>query len=534
MIISRSSIRRLNPIVAARRRAGDDEGIALLLVVMAVLIVASLSVLALGAIVVQAKPTQFQRKNTQTINAAESGLDAGLAAIRNATYIEGTTQFGDRAQLPCWNDYSGQVGNPAGGTMAYSVTIQYFGSDPSDHDEAWRTANAMSCTSGIGTSTTPTHAYIIASGIGAALPNSPASVGNRSLQTVYTFSSTNPNLPGGLIKDTSGLCYAGGTTIGSSVVMATCLAGADTQMWAYTTNYQIVLTSTRNSDGSGGLCLTALLGALIRVNATMRTCDPTAVDYTQTWGVSNADPVAFFGHLRGSYSSQWCLGVTTTGVVGGAVAASTSCTGVYPQASVGAGAAGTTAKTVAEVDNRPLQWVNFQEFGRCLDVTSWNVGTVSQILYPCKQDPMAATTLAATPGWNEVFSWSSVTKYFWLNRDASSNMPYNALNPAYCMRSPNTNGGYVTFATLCSAVTAATAPSFTWTVNRDTGDTATGYTIVDSYGRCLAAGPKNASNASAYSSVITATCSGSTGQKWNAPPNLGSAAQSDTAEVPNP
>jgi hypothetical protein len=91
----------------------------------------------------------------------------------------------------------------------------------------------------------------------------------------------------------------------------------------------------------------------------------------------------------------------------------------------------------------------------------------------------------------------------------------------------------VLFSTLCSAITSGTSAAFTWTVNRDTGDSKTNYTIVDSYGRCLAAGPKNPSNAAAYSSVVTSTCNGGGGQKWNAPANLGTALVGDTAEVPN-
>ena len=529
----RESFRRRRPF-AVVDGTGSDEGIAMLLVIMAMLVLSSLSLLALGAIVVQSKPTQFQRKNIQTINAAEAGLDAGLAAIRNGTYTEGVTLYGDRAQLPCWTNYTGQVGDPAGDGLTYSVSIRYYKSDPSEQTAAWRAANAMTCTAGIGTATTPTHAYLSSDGIGTALPSRAASLGNRTLQTVYTFSSTNPNLPGGLIKDSAGLCYSGGASIAGPVTMQTCLPGADTQMWAYTDDYQIVLTSTRASDGTGGLCLSALIGTGSSVAATMRTCDPNGLDYTQNWGVSNSDPVQFFGHLTNSYATSWCLGVATTGSAGQALRASSTCTGVYPQAQVGAGAAGTTLKTPAEVSGKPFQWVNYQEFGRCLDITGWNVSTVSQILYPCKQDPMAGAVLAASPGWNEVFVWDQTTKHFWTNRDAASNKPYLASNPTYCMKSQNADNAYVLFGTLCSSITVATDPAYRWTLNRDTGDAKTNYTIVDSYGRCLAAGAKNASNAASYSSVTTATCNGGGGQKWNAPANLGTALIGDTAEVPNP
>jgi hypothetical protein len=537
------SIARLNPIRAARRPVGDDEGIALLLVVMAVLIVASLSVLALGAIVVQTKPTQFERKSTQTLSAAEAGLDAGLAAIRNATYVEGVDTFGDRAQLPCWSPFSGKIGDPSGVQLTYSVTIQYFKTDPSIQTATWRTANAMPCGIGIGTSTTPAYAFISSAGTGAALPRQAAAVGNRTLQSVYTFKSTNPNLPGGLIKDSSGLCYAGVATVGGAVSMATCLAGAATEMWAYTVNYQIVLTSTRAADGTGGLCLSGVLVVpATKVNATMQTCDPSALDYSQKWGVSNSDPVTFFGHLNASqagvtpaqgFSSQYCLGAVVAGVAGSLLTAGGNCTGVYPQAQVGAGAAGTSLLTPADVSGKPFQWVNYQEFGRCLDVTGWNVSTPSQILYPCKQDPMAGAVLAASPGWNEVFVWDLTSKHFMVYKDASSNTPYLSTNPSYCLQSPNTNGGYVLFGTLCSSIPAGSSAAYTWTLNRANADAKTSYTIVDSYGRCLAGGTPNGSNASAYSSVVTATCDGSGSQKWNAPANLGSASVGDTAEVLN-
>jgi len=537
--MNRRSFRYLNPI-AARCHASGDEGIAMLIVIMAMLILSSLSVLALGAIVVQSKPSQFQKKNVQTLNAAETGLDAGLSAIRNGTYVEGSgasaKTYGDRALLPCWTDHIGEIGNEGTAGLEYSVTITYFKSDPSNQTAAWRAANKMVCTEGIGTATTPGYAFISADGVGAALANQAANVGDRTLQTVYTFMSTNPNLPGGQIKDPSGLCYAGGSTIGSGVTMATCQTGAVSQMWAFTTGNQLVLTATRAADGTGGLCLAALMtGTMTTVNATMQTCDFGGTAYTQMWGISDSDPVALFAHLKGvsTYPASWCLGVATQGVVGGVVRASTSCTGVYPTAEVGAGAAGNTLTDPLLVTDIPFQWVNYKEFGRCLDITSWTIGTPSQILYPCKQDPMAAAVVAATPGWNEVFVWNMASKHFYARRDASNNKPYLASNTAYCMRSPNANNGYVYFGITCSAITSANDAQFTWTVNRASSDLKVSYTIVDSYGRCLAAGASNASNAPAYSSVTTATCDGSSGQKWNAPPTTGKAAVGDLAEVPN-
>jgi hypothetical protein len=40
--------------------------------------------------------------------------------------------------------------------------------------------------------------------------------------------------------------------------------------------------------------------------------------------------------------------------------------------------------------------VNYQQFGRCLDVTGQNVSATHLIAYPCKQNPLATAV-----AWNE-------------------------------------------------------------------------------------------------------------------------------------
>ena len=55
--------------------------------------------------------------------------------------------------------------------------------------------------------------------------------------------------------------------------------------------------------------------------------------------------------------------------------------------------------------------------------------------------------------------------------------------------------------------------------------------VVDSYGRCLANGPASGG----YSTVITNTCDGSNGQKWNAPPGFSPANLASVVEdFPSP
>lgn len=528
----------------ARAHAGEDDGVALLFVVMAVLILASLSVLALGAVVVQAKPNQFQRKEVQTINAAEAGLDVALAAIRNATYVEGLTTYGDRSRLPCWSPFTGQVGDPRGGVLAYTVTIQYFSTDPSNQSAAWRAANALACGTNIGTPITPTHAFVVSAGSGAVLPGRAPAVGNRTLQSVYTFSATTPNVAGGLIRDTAttagGACYAAtGTTTGSTIELATCDVLSGRQQWAFTDQNQLVLTSTRNSDNTGGMCVSADPASAAPQNATLQPC-VTTVDYKQRWGLNVTRPPHFDGHHSGTYSSRWCLVVASAHTLGSKlrISADTSATtevcdsndgGAYPAPAVGAGSAGTTTPNLSEVDDKPLQWVNYKEFGRCMDIPGWTVTNPLQV-YPCKQDPMYATVPAASVGWNQVFTWNSLSKQMQIRRGTGSNQPYDATKPAYCMRSPNTEGGNVYVSDLCSTIAAGNLGRYRWTMNRETGQRETSYTIVDEAGRCLSLG---AANPNGYSMVSTATCTGGANQKWNAPPSFGTASVSDTAEVPD-
>lgn len=512
------------------RRGSDDEGIALLLVILAMLTVTSLSLLVMGTLLAQITPTQFQQKNTTTANAAEAGLAAGLAAIRNSTSPDPTVAneiLGDRGLLPCWTNYTGTVGGPTATTLTWSTTIKYYAADPSGQTQAWRTTNAFQCTSGLGPPVTPNFALVTSNGVAPALPRSSSSAGNRTLETVYTFRLTNQNVSGGLIHIGS-LCLAatsGTPAVGTGVSVTTCVPGAPSQLWAYRQDFTVQLTASQTSVATAGLCIDAYPGAAgtdTNIATKMQTCDGTSP--RQRWGISDAREM--FGHLTNVFSGKWCFRNDAS-----VLKASTSCgTQVTPEPEVGAGAAGSTSNSI---DGVPLQWVNYREFGRCLDITDWQVspaaypgGRPSEIAYPCKQDPMRDSLVNAQPGWNEVFTYEASTRLFFLNKDANANRPNNPANPRYCMKSPNSAGGYVQFFTDCT--TASTA--YQWTINRDTGSSTTNYTIVDGYGRCLSVGTPNPSYGYPWSSIVTATCDGTPGQKWNAPPGLQDAPVNNTRE----
>jgi hypothetical protein len=56
-------------------------------------------------------------------------------------------------------------------------------------------------------------------------------------------------------------------------------------------------------------------------------------------------------------------------------------------------------------------------------------------------------------------------------------------------------------------------------MNVDTGNRTTSYTVVAASGRCLGLGtPQGSGGLTQWSSIVTNTCDGTVGQKWNAPP----------------
>ncbi len=523
-----------------RLRDEGDQGAAMLIALMSMMVLTTLSLMALGVFLAQVSPSQFQDKNERTINSAEAGLEAALGAIRNAVSPDPTAAgavLGDRGKLPCWTDYAGQVGG-TDRTRSWTATVRYYVQDPAGRDDAWRAANDLQCDSTRGgTPVTPNYALVQSIGSEDALPGKPARLGNRQLETIYTFRLTDQNVSGGAIE-INGMCFdagSGAPAIGTAAKVKNCAPGTAPQMWAFRTDFTIQLTATQTASSVLGLCLSAdpgLLGALLDVNVTMQTCDPT--DAKQRWGIGDAREL--FGRLTQSRSIRWCL--TAPGTDGANLKANTtSCPQALPEPAVGAGGAGTTSNNI---DGVPLQWVNYKEFGRCLDITDWIVdpapypaGRPSEIAYPCKQDPMRDSHPDAQPGWNEVFTYTSVNGHFYLNKAAGAGPPSNPANPQFCMRSANVAGAYVTF-TACTPAT--TTANLKWTVNRDTGAANTNYTIVDNYGRCLAVGPQNLAYPASYrySSIVTATCDGSMGQKWNAPPGLQDAPIDNTREIPVP
>lgn len=527
-----------------RRPHQDDSGAALLISLLTILIATSLSVAVLGSVVSQLTPAQFGMKNTRTAHAAEAGLDTALGVIRTAlspSPQDNTTIVGDRRKLPCTAASSGSLsGTVAGssGNLTYVVQITYFDEDPAGKDSAWRTANALACTAN-GPVQTPLYAVLSSTGSGTGTgPTGAAGIASRTLETVYNLSFTNRNVTGGLIHSyfddnaaTLDLCFDAGSAtppVGTSLLVQRCSPGSAQQMFSWRSDYSIVVSGTQGTPATER-CVTAAATSGVRY-ATLEACTGS---YKQKWGYT--DSGGFVGQLDynppgSTAATRYCLDIVSDNTPGSRVAAATDrCLGYNrrstwrPEARVGAGNAGTVSGPVQDV---PMQWVNYAEFGRCYDVTNWTVGYAFMIAYPCKQEPTGYV------GWNQTMVWAGTAAGGQLYTYAGpSNQTYaqtRTTGTRYCATAPVSAGGYVTM-----SVCAAGEPRQRWVVNRGTISYATSYTVTDSYGRCMSVGAPNMGSGvqlKQWSTIVSEACNASTRQKWNAPPRSEAPQLSNTAE----
>ncbi|MGZ4604319.1 MAG: RICIN domain-containing protein [Kineosporiaceae bacterium] len=503
---------RSRPSAVNRRLAGApmparEEGIAIFFVLLCILILSALSIGLLGALFSEFGPTVYERKSERTIAGAQAGLQAGLAAVRQAwTTTSGTTLNGDPTKLPCYTTASPLVGQVGGldstqQPVSYSVQVSYFTVSPSGQTAAWRAANALPCVSGAGTATTPVYALIQAAG-SSNVAAVPGGWGNRSSEVVYALNRTDQSVLGGPIHSdliattTKNFCWQAASypaSVGTQMRLATCVAGDLSQTWSYRTDYSIVLSGSQASTSppSGGLCIATITnGSGSITGASLQTC--VSGSWKQLWAYDDAGQFQGVNSTKTSLSGK-CL-TTNNSYAVGAVLTIANCNypvdNWTPDATVGAGAAGAATQ----------QLINYGEYGRCLDITNWNLSATWLIDYPCKQDP------TSTVGWNQRWVWDSPN-----TREIQS----NTSSGLYCLTTPASAGAYVVVRPCDS-----TRNDQKWMMLGDTGNRSTSYTIIDSYGRCLSLGPAGPGrpDLSSWSSITSDVCDGSFEQKWNAPP----------------
>jgi Tfp pilus assembly protein PilX len=485
----------------------DDAGVAMVFVVLCMLISMGLAVGVLGVLTSELRPTEHTRTSQRTIAASQAGLQVAMSAIRQAySSVTNGTYAGDPSKLPCHPPGAPLTGDAGGlGTsqapVRYEVTIQYYTISPQGQDATWRTARAVPCTTGTGTSVTPVYALLRARGVSSG--GVPAVRSDRTSEVVYRLNSTDEATLGGLIHSdvvgstTSNWCWQAEVyppVPGTRVVLAACAPGRPSQTWAYRTDYSIVLarTQTATVPPSGGYCISADANgsSSTSTSASLQPC--VQGQWNQLWGYGNA------GQFRGVNATKTamvarCLttaGTFQTGTRLDILNCSYPRDHWTPDSTVGAGAAG-AAKG---------QLVNYGEYGRCLDVTAFDLATPWLIDYPCKQDPTSDTD------WNQRFV-----------HDATGTRQLRTSTPSgpYCLTTPSSVGGYVLTRTC-----AADRVDQRWRVLGPTGDRSTAYTVVDDFGRCLSLGPHGPTTdwRTAYSSITADACDGTFRQKWNAPP----------------
>jgi Ricin-type beta-trefoil lectin domain len=504
-------------------RAGADTG-TLPLALLLTLVGTMLSALLVPLVVNQFTSTRFDATRLRALNAAQAGLDIALGQIRAAN--DGTGH-GRREDLPC-GPFSGTVGT--GATTRYAVTITYYSDDPRGHDAAWQATHTIAC--GDGAFTTPAFAVLQAQG---TENTGVGTVTTRTLQGTYTFTTTNENIPGGLIhayktSTSTDLCLDAGSgtpAAGTNVQMQRCLSGSVQQKFEYQPNLNLVLVHSITATLPGGMCLEAGATHAKGNPVTLQPCATsasTACGYSpcplpqQQWSIN--DVANFEGTTDGRSLDGFCFNVQSPDVPGSFVVLGTAGDGkcrrtpynneqtFSPEAAVGAGAAGPANN----------QLVNFNEFGRCLDVTGQQVSSTFLIAWPCKQAPDPANV-----AWNQKWALPAIHGG---SVSGTGTIVTGAPAGAHCLQSPlSTQAGKYVIVVPCP--TGNPPAELTWTVWMDTGSYATSYVVVDSAGYCMQATDPDAKptpdlygSGTKVSKIVVAICDGSTLQKWNAPANI--------------
>jgi hypothetical protein len=501
-----------------RRTPGRrDERGSLTFAMLLTLLAVSASTLLLPIIVNEFEATRVEVRRDNALNAAQAGLDVALAHIRSARDTDGD---GDEelAEL-CIPTLRGDVVT-AGGTAGYVADITYVLPDAT---------TVTGCPP-----RTPVTAELRSVGTSDGV--------NRTLRETYTLQTNNQNIAGGLIRvfrtatSVNDMCLdagSGNPIANTPVRMEVCDAENVAQRFGYTGAepftstlpltgpLAIVLMSSVTLANPNGMCLYVNTPQGLNDTVRFQQCLPPSatslVRAKQMWSINTSSN--FEGTDLGVTLNGYCFNVQNPDVPGSLVilGRSPNCqgspnnrNGFSPDASVGAGAAG--------ADNGQL--VNYDQFGRCLDVTELNVNYFYMISWPCKQTPNPANL-----DWNQLWALPDIDA----DADGVAGRETGAITvqpttgQRYCLRSPgSTDPSWHVVLQACPGAT--NAPHLQWTVYGDTGVYATSYRIVDYQGYCLQPTdpdeipPDLYPSGNEISKIVVRECSSSTLQKWNAPP----------------
>lgn len=541
----------MNRFVQRLRERDDEAGIAMLTALVFILLVAMFSLMMLGLVMAEVKPTVLGAKSSRTITAAQAGIDAAAAKLRNSMSADASgSDMGDPRKLPC--SVTGTVDANGGGTR-YAATIGYFRSDPRGKDAIWRSnsVNRITCAVETGLSEVPQYAVVVSEGFDDSATAITSNV-NRTVEATYEFQLTSVNVAGGYIfsRERAYCLVADSATVGAAVRYQSASACSDdsaTNLWRWGADYMIHLAST---DGTGeALCMTgrpsltvnwSADGSVFPGPANDSVKGPVTLDECTT---STADPKGqrFSWRTGGTWQGQtstntyaWTTlqaatrtaGANLTGValtVGLLDGSGSRWSAFEPDSRVGPGNASKATNQI----------VNQLEFGRCLDVFRDKVWMPYDILYPCKQDPSGSggflwnhkwyydepaagntsvqTTISVKPdnltgsfGWMPADLLGHNICYVtpdsgqtgipvWKKSPASGDTGAHDNRPEFANFSFPTfwNGDYIwtnNYAGMTAgSKTDCSSDRAIWTRYANTGDAKTSWTFQDKYGRCLSA-----------------------------------------------
>lgn len=532
-------------------RLGDDRGslpMALLIIMVGMALAAAL----LPTLIVQDRATVFDGSRQDNLAAAQAGVDVVVGEIRAASMISNGNSVGNVTALPCVSAASpltGRVGSV--GQATYSAYVSYYVVDPVTNPSA----TPMVCSAGNGTydSATglviPAYARITSTGTDGATATNGVSAG-RTIISTYVFQTTNANVPDGQIRiypsGSTQWCMDAGSSqpaVGVAITLQACSTStpiSQQQLFYYRSDLTIQLaTSITPGFSPNGLCLDTSAGTsgpAIGNTVVLKPCLTLgSPPFSQQWSFN--DQGGFTASLSGtksngsfspnaSYPYGYCMSVATQSA--GQQIALADCNNNTTSSTT---EAWLPSPTVGDGAAAPPQLVNYQQFGRCLDITGTDVTANHAQAYPCKQNPQPTAIT-----FNQLFTFDPASGWLYTTTGGVQ----------YCLFSPRTEGGWVRL-TKCSTISwvttlpnwpagaTITAGQLVWSQPGNTTATAYSqrYTFVDSSTdatRCLGISPPPASDP-LWSYVTVTTCNGSTAQKWNASPNLGVPALQNTLEV---
>ena len=534
---------------AQRMRQQPERG-SLPMAVLVMLVGIGLSATFAPMAINQRKSTTFDMTRVHALNAAQAGMDVMVGKIRSAIGNQG----GDPSKLPCTVSadqatampVTGAVGT---GTASYSVTLQYYVSDPVAHPGA----TPMRCVSGYGTydpgsgSVTPSYVKITSVGTDGSSAN--GGTQGRTLTAVYAFDVDNSNISGGIIRsypassDGSALwCLdvgSGTPTDGvTQVVLQPCSTSfppSPQQTFAYRTDLTLQLTTSIGTVVNGvtyrnGLCIDdSSISSGVPSNGStlvLKQCGALGSPiWSQQWSFddhSSLQAPTSSSASTGSLSGR-CMSVASHAA--GQVVKLGTCDNSLtspidawiPSPAVGAGAA---------TDPTSNQWINFQQFGRCINLPNSDTNALYIIAPTCKQNPRQASV---SP--NQKLFYDSTHKWFYLTLSGVNWCLYST-NVAYTTGGTN---GRIQVTRCTSPAYGISASQLQWVHTTPSTNPTLSYSqqyrFIDSTGLCMSLatmttvpGDPYANQGNPYGvwpKLVTATCDLSTLQQWNASNNVG-------------